>query len=196
MELALTTVTAIDFILLIIVSIAAVRFIKCQSYIRYNHFMYRKRRKLLCHFKALYGSYSHYRSTFRLGSEELLKDKQLVKLLQNDYLGKSGSCLNPLENRDSYLLFREMLQQLDLLSEDIKVFYKREEAQVMQDFIFWYRMVLSELGSVKKGAEKGKILKPLRHRTLLAEVKNLERCYQALQENNLIRSLESKIEIH
>lgn len=196
MELVLTTVTTIDFILVITVIVTAVRLIKCQDHICYNHYMYRKRGKLLYHFKALYGSYSNYRSNFRLGSEEFLKNKQLVKLLQNDYLEKDINCLKYLGKNDSYLILREILRQLDLLSEELKVFYKEEEAEVMQDFIFWYRMLLSELGSFKKEYKKEKCQKALHRRTILAEVKNLERCYQNLQESNLLTNLESKMETH
>ena len=195
MEIVLVTITFIDIVLAIMIIVTSVSLTKRQDRLRHYHYVFRKRLRLLRHFKALYHSYSLYRSAFGLGVDNFLKDEQLYQLARNEYLGEDVSCLATLDKHGAYQIFREKLHQLDLLSEDLEVLYSEGEAKLMQDFIFWYRILLSEIGNRKRQASKENELDPIHRRSMEAEVKNLERCYQELQESRLLGDLEAKVKL-
>lgn len=195
MNLILISITSIELVLSVFALMGGIILIKRQDSLRHNYFLFKRRLRILREFKELFYSYTFYRESLLQENGSLMKDERISQLAKNKFFENKGDFFESLNDREKYLVFKEKLNKLDLLSDDFKLLYPDTQVEEIQSFIFWYRTLLSEIASYKRDILEGN--SNFSNHQLMVElrIKNLEKSFQSLNEGFTIGLLENEAKL-
>jgi hypothetical protein len=195
MNLILIILTTIDLLLAFLALSIGIAMIKRQDKLRYHYFLFKKRARILRQFKELYYSYELYRLGPTQNSFLFLKEEKFKQLLRNNFLGKDLSFYDEINKEENVLKLQEKLRDLDNLADDFKVLYDEKKTLPVQNFIFWYRLLVRDFGMYKKNLIEGEIGTLENNMVLENHIKKIESCYGQLNDLSLFSHLESGVKI-
>lgn len=195
MSMIVSILATINLILAFLVLGSSILLIKWHDKLRYKHFIFKKRVRVLRQFKELYYSYELYRATQKEPSNLILDDKQLTLLLKKIFIGDKLSFYEGITQEQKEIKLQEKMNFLDRLSDDFKVLYNPKINLPIQSFIFWYRIILSDFVNYKKNLINGKIEALENNLSLKTGIKQLEFYYEKINNLSLSNDLEEGVQI-
>lgn len=190
MNLVLLAITTIDLFLAIVILIAGIYLVKRQDRLRHDYFLCKKRARTLREVKELYYSYCLYRADLDKETDFLLKLGKINQLARNNFFGSKLALFNQLDQPQNYIQFKEKINELDLLADEINILFPNQPAHTVETFLFWYRTLLLEIGAYKKEGDNASYVC-----TIEIKLKHLEEVYKTIEESFLLGELGTLVKV-
>ena len=190
MGIILSVVNSIEILLATIILFMAVHIVKRQDKLRKNHYLFRQRVKVLRDFRRLYDNFSSCMTATKKTKSFMDKNK-IQEIVLNDCFDYESMGQ---EQQNNEINLRQKLNRLDALSADFHILYDKEEIRLIENFIFWYHLLLIEVWHNKIRLNDSRDFNLITQH-FEGELKNLEQSYRSIKDSQIISKLEKETQL-